>query len=306
MNPEISSINLFNVLNKYMSSPFIFVGKPGSHGDALIFQGAKNIFDTAGINYQNENDLESRELNITQNSVIYINGSGSLNNIWRPIVFDIFYKAINSRAHAVILGPSTFTDDTEFLKEKLFSNIKGIPDKKVYIFCREQTSFSTLKKISPSNFELLIDHDTALNLHAQDLMKHVPKGKHVLYAIRQDKEQSDFKRINLLSLWVDPISYCKTFEDWVNLHANSKKIVTNRLHSSILGMILGKEVTLLPNSYHKNRSVWEYSLKDRGVQWQDKIEVSAPASMLMKSKLYKWIGNSNKVKKLTNKYYGLE
>ena len=100
--------------------------------------------------------------------------------------------------------------------------------------------------------------------------------------------------------------YCKTFEEWIALHANSSKVITNRLHSCILSLILGKKVILLPNNYYKNRSIWEYSLKDRGVLWQEKIEVSAPASFLMRSKIYKWVANSFKVKKFYRKFYGIE
>jgi len=49
--------------------------------------------------------------------------------------------------------------------------------------------------------------------------------------------------------------------------ANASTIITNRLHSAIIGAILGKNVELFRNSYHKNRSVWEYSLQSKGVKW---------------------------------------
>jgi len=306
MTPTIASKNLFDILTKYRSSPFIFVGTPGNHGDSIIHKGAEKIFELADLRYQKIGDQEFMSFDAPKDSVIYINGNGAFNNIWNPAVFDEFVKAITSSAKALIVGPSTFMEDHQFLNEKLFSKARQITDKKVFIFCREKTSYLTLKKIIPAQFELLLDHDTAINLCADDILKDVPKGKHVFYAIRDDKEQFNFEKLNLLSFWIDPVKQCKTFEDWVSIHANSEKIVTNRLHSSILGLILGKNTTLLPNSYHKNRSVWEHSLKNRGVLWQDKIEISAPASLLMRSKLYKWFGNSHKVRKLTNKYYGIE
>jgi len=306
MTPAISSIHLFEILNKYKDSPFIFVESGGNHGDFLIYRGAKKIFDIVGIKYRSVDHDEFLSMEIANDTVIYINGGGSFNDLWRQRPIDDFIKGINSCAKALILGPTTFTEKTDFLISRVFSKIGHITDKKVYLFCREEPSYLTVKRIVPAHFEVLIDHDTALNLSAEDLTNIIPKGKNILYAIREDKEQQNFERLNLFNLWIDPIKLCASFDDWIALHANAKKIVTNRLHSSILGTILGKSVTLLPNSYYKNRSVWEYSLKCKGVIWQNTIDISPLASILMRSKPYKWVGNSYKVKKFCKKLYGIE
>lgn len=50
-----------------------------------------------------------------------------------------------------------------------------------------------------------------------------------------------------------------------------EKIITNRLHFAIAGLIQKRHVTLLPNNYHKNRSVWESSLAVLGCHWRDTI-----------------------------------
>jgi len=68
---------------------------------------------------------------------------------------------------------------------------------------------------------------------------------------------------------IDPTLFCRSFEHWVMIHAEAKHVITNRLHSAIVSCLLGKKVTLLPNSYHKNRAVWEYSLSGLGVNWQE-------------------------------------
>jgi hypothetical protein len=44
-------------------------------------------------------------------------------------------------------------------------------------------------------------------------------------------------------------------------------IHTNRLHFAIAGLLVGADVTLYPNDYHKNESVYEASLKALGCRW---------------------------------------
>ncbi|MCK4438582.1 polysaccharide pyruvyl transferase family protein, partial [Candidatus Bathyarchaeota archaeon] len=50
--------------------------------------------------------------------------------------------------------------------------------------------------------------------------------------------------------------------DFVSWVANAETVYTDRLHVAILSSILGKDVTLFGNIYHKNRGVWEISLRD--------------------------------------------
>jgi len=89
-----------------------------------------------------------------------------------------------------------------------------------------------------------------------------------LLALREDNEApavalgAQFTGIRL-----DPASYASSFDHWVRLHALAARIITNRAHSSVIGAVLNKPTTLLGGSYHKNRSLWEYSLKKRGVGW---------------------------------------
>ncbi len=66
----------------------------------------------------------------------------------------------------------------------------------------------------------------------------------------------------------DPIAGCATVEDYMKTASRFSKIVTNRLHFAIAGLIQGRDVTLRANNYHKNRSVWESSLAVLGCKWQ--------------------------------------
>jgi hypothetical protein len=84
----------------------------------------------------------------------------------------------------------------------------------------------------------------------------------------------------------------KSFAHWMRIHLNSRAIVTNRLHSAIVCTLAGKPVTIAPGAYHKNRSVWEYSLSAQGATWADAIR---PQESVCWGWLPSFIRNSYKV-----------
>ena len=65
----------------------------------------------------------------------------------------------------------------------------------------------------------------------------------------------------------DPARLCKTPEQYLQLAARYQRIITDRLHFAICGLILGRDTTILPNSYHKNRSMYETWLSDLGCKF---------------------------------------
>ena len=106
---------------------------------------------------------------------------------------------------------------------------------------------------APSWVEVIHDHDTALNLTLSDF--ETSGVSHMrLIALRRDKEAPPAL---VPPDSIDLVRSCECFEDWLSLHTAAEEIVTNRLYSAIVGVILGHSVTLLPNSYFKNRAVWE-------------------------------------------------
>lgn len=72
----------------------------------------------------------------------------------------------------------------------------------------------------------------------------------------------------------DPAGIAGTVEDYLQLAASYEHIITNRLHFAIAGLLQRRRVTLLPNSYHKNRSVWAASLWQFGCQWAHDAETA--------------------------------
>jgi len=152
------------------------------------------------------------------------------------------------------------------------------------------------------NIKISLDNDTALSLCASDIIETVPSGSYTAYFIREDKE-SIVNTYGLKPIFLDPGSLTNNFQEWVKLHANAKKIITNRLHSSILGTILGKKVVLLPNNYHKNRSIWEFSLKNKGVFWRDSLVNNKFLKILLGNSFVSRISSSYKLNEFIKKYY---
>lgn len=68
---------------------------------------------------------------------------------------------------------------------------------------------------------------------------------------------------------VDPAAICYTPEDYFSFVAAYAHVITDRLHLAITAMGLGRRVTLLPVSYHKNRAMWEDWLRELGCEWAD-------------------------------------
>jgi exopolysaccharide biosynthesis predicted pyruvyltransferase EpsI len=58
------------------------------------------------------------------------------------------------------------------------------------------------------------------------------------------------------------------------LAARYRRIITDRLHCAIAGLHAGREVTLLPNNTHKNRSMHETWLADLGCRFAESVEAA--------------------------------
>ena len=88
--------------------------------------------------------------------------------------------------------------------------------------------------------------------------------------MRRDHE----RRGRLLQLSRDPAALCNTPAETLALAARYQRIITDRLHFAIAGLHVGREVTLLPNNYHKNRSMHETWLAGLGCRFAESVEAA--------------------------------
>lgn len=304
--PNVTSQKLYALFQRYKSRRFIFIEPGGNWGDLLIYRGAEKLANLAGIKFESMNRTNFMSAYFESDVVLYIHGGGGFNTYWSATPMHEFFKAVGSHCGIVILGPQTFLTDEVFLKKEVVDRIQDRKVKKLYMFTREMTSYRHLKDILPRDVELELDHDTALNMTDSDFSQFEIQNRYTLYAIRRDKESSDIPRCNPFLLWLDPVKSCQNFDHWVDIHAKARKIITNRIHSAIVGNILGKPVTLLPNHYHKNRSIWEYSLESRAVEWQDKLTANRIVRGMYTYRFIRRILDSYKLETFVELLYGLQ
>lgn len=81
--------------------------------------------------------------------------------------------------------------------------------------------------------------------------------------LRRDRERCGRKPL----VARDPARICRTPADYLARAADHRRIVTDRLHFAIAGLHAGREVTLVANDYHKNRSMHATWLESLGCRF---------------------------------------
>jgi len=156
------------------------------------------------------------------------------------------------RTQALLLGlpvvilPQSFTDR----EDRAFARV----------FVRERTSLDLC-----SDGVLAPDLSLGLAWPAGD-----PPVQDLGILLRRDDERTG-RRLRLAR---DPVVLCSTPADTLALAARYRRIITDRLHFAIAGLHAGREVTLLPNNYHKNRSMHETWLADLGCHFAESVEAA--------------------------------
>lgn len=262
-------MTLKTIFEEYADREFAFVTPGGNQGDQMIYAGAEKLADEVGLTYETVLAKRSAEPEpFEEDKVIYLHGGGGFAPWWNWTPRLLAYLRKHNPQSLIIVGPSTVALQKWYLKKYL------PPPKNLIFFARELTSYKFLREhFYP---EAMLDDDTSLHLDKYDpYLDKILEGEEPirlfrLIALREDPESPDEipKSIRNLSprkypYIVDP---CQT-DKWAFLHAKASHIVTNRSHSAIMGAILGKTTSIFAGRYHKNRSIWVYSLKKRGVQW---------------------------------------
>lgn len=200
--------------------------------------------------------------------VILFEGGGYMNDLYYGLV--LLREILKDyRKTTVAAAPNSF-----WFNKTNFKTFFGGDDTPITLFCREKYSFGLLSEMRlPENVEVRLSKDTSLYLTHEDLdeLIHSKVEKNSLVCFRSDRESIIPKKIkqkivekaqeSSRRLLVADISKWGSLKAYVSAVANSSKIYTDRLHVAITAHILGKELTLFGNCYHKNRGIYEYSLK---------------------------------------------
>ena len=298
-------------LSRFRERAFLFVEPGGNWGDGLIYLGAQTLARRLGLRWLRLSYEEFITRKPDDSVAVYVHGGGGFNYFCSGRASSAFLHAVNHYSGPVILGPTTVDDAEGFVEAKLLTGLHTRIASDVVMFVRERTSLAALVGRLPAEIELHLDHDTALQLTSEDILHgRAQAARYALLALRQDNEAPDNVDLGQFDgVRLDPAYYGRSFDHWLRIHALASRIITNRTHSSILGAILRKPTTLLGGAYHKNRSIWEYSLAPRGVRWLDwSVDVAnrdSAASPLQDQPVIGWLMRSWKVQRALKRVQGV-
>jgi exopolysaccharide biosynthesis predicted pyruvyltransferase EpsI len=258
-----------------LDKPLIYIPNHGNLGDSLIATGTKMAFEATGVGFQ------SIELfNESPDAVVLYAGGGNLvpyyNNCAKFLSVMIQHHA------SVVVLPHTVYGHQDLIKRM---------DDRHHIFCRERPSFEYVNKLNSA--KTYFDHDLALKInpdilfskYAEDI-KNAPENllkltefifrksifhsRHhgrIGYLFRSDRESILDKidhTFDISGVFVHKwkLDEFTTLLTTVFLMALTMfdRIYTDRLHVAIGASILKIPTTLYPNSYYKNKAVFEASL----------------------------------------------
>lgn len=268
----VSQSHLEKVFESFRGQKLLFVTPGGNWGDYLIYAGAEAIARRYNIEVITT-PCECLHKHAAHSvAAVYIHGSGGFNQWTSGRASRSLFTAIREFPVPIIQGPVTLSGSKEYLSALNADLARLMPRHDVIFLVRESTSLDNLRRyMTVPWLKIEPNQDTALYLVASDLVhdERRPNG-YALKALRADNERSGEElnvAKNVEGVDIDPATYARSFNHWVRIHAGSRFILTNRTHSAIAGAILGIPTAMFASSYHKNRSVWEYSLRARGVIW---------------------------------------
>jgi hypothetical protein len=259
---------LADVLARFAGREMLFVEPGGNWGDQLIYRGAEALARRLHVEFTRLT-YEAFLARPADAVPVYVHGGGGFNTFTSGKAPSAFLFALRHYRGTVVLGPTTVDATDGFLEAKLLPELRDRAAGDVVMFTRERTSHAALAGRIPDDIPLYLDHDTALHCTPDDILDGRPRGaRYDLLALREDDEAPPGGLpLPIDGVRLDPAYYARSFDHWVRLHALAARIVTNRAHSAMIGAVLNKPTTLSRGSYHKNRSLWEYSLSRRGVAW---------------------------------------
>jgi exopolysaccharide biosynthesis predicted pyruvyltransferase EpsI len=229
-------------LRDFANTNVDFYRFPGNYGDSLIWHGTINLISSLNITV-NYVDIDDDPLN----EVLLIDGGGNFVDYYSDILNFLLKKPDVYKK--IIILPHTI-----FGKRQI--EALNIVKSDLTVFCREQISAKFVADNAKSK-QVYLWHDCAF-YNSFELTNSIGSGS--LYALRTDTESVLSSRPSTN----EDISYNgwakKPLDDFLREIQNHEVIHTDRLHVGIAAAMLKKAVKIYPNSYYKNKAVYDYSL----------------------------------------------
>lgn len=299
LNTDIESYpnytRIEDFLIKYSGKEVYYYPNPGNGGDALIAFATYQLFKKLKINYK----IIKGEENLADKIVFY-GGGGNLVGEYSDCA-----KFINDNQYIVkelVVLPQSIKDHADLLNhanDKLtfisrepvtFQYLREFPNIKHILLCDDLALSMNLDDIRLKN---LIDRLVYLS-KPKDIGSSIKRKKRTiafyfkkrsirkdLYAFREDAERTKMKLpdhnvdvtqvINFDSSMTQEKKVYNTVSNIISFLNQFDEIYTNRLHVCIAAAKIKKKVYFYPNSYWKNKSIYDFSLKSRfeNIHWCD-------------------------------------
>lgn len=259
--------HLPEILNQFRDKTVVYCCNYGNAGDAIIHEAQMQLFVKAKINF---NIMSCRD--VVSNQIILYSGGGNLNDLYKDCALFLKNNTKPELNNTIYLLPHTVEGRVALLKD--------LPDS-VYIICREQGTLDHVLKHFPHKKNVLISHDAAFYFDIPELLNRSYRQAEIenpktLYCLRNDLERKNHP--NLTPINNDDISASTPGQNALFGPVRTKcaikfvekielydRIITNRLHVAIIAGLMGRQVELYSNSYHKNKSMYEFSFKRFGL-----------------------------------------
>lgn len=237
----MKELDLKQFLEKYRGISVDFYRFPGNYGDSLIWHGTKILLNMLDI-HENYVEISSPK----GNDVLLIDGGGNFVDYYSDIR-DFLTKKTNLYKEIVILPHTIFGEE----QIDILNNLSG----SITVFCREKVSLEFLKE-KFTNGNIYLWHDCAFYNEFQKTLN----GQGALSVFREDKE-SIMEGVPESNHDISYNGYAtKPLNQFIDYLKQYEEINTDRLHIAICATLLGKKVNLYPNSYYKNKALFDYSL----------------------------------------------
>lgn len=238
----MEELDLRKYLDKYRNTKVDFFRFSGNYGDSLIWHGTKKLLSSLNISEHCVNISSSK-----YNNTLFIDGGGNLVDYYSDIKNFLIKKP--ALYNEIVIFPHTIFGEKQVeILNNVFSNLT--------IFCREKISAKFLEN-RLKRAKIYLWHDCAF----YNEFPRMPAGSGILNSFRSDIESI----LNIKPESNNEISCngyaTKPLDDLVAILKKYAQVNTDRLHIAIGAVLLGKKVKLFPNSYYKNKAVFDYSLK---------------------------------------------
>lgn len=238
----MKEVDLKKFLKIYENKSIDFFRFSGNYGDSLIWHGTKRLLSLLNISEQYVETSSPKH-----NNVLFIDGGGNFVDYYSDIRDFLIKKP--ALYDEIIILPHTIFGEKQI---EVLNNISS----KLTIFCREKISAKFLEG-RLTRGKVYLWYDCAF----YNQFPPVPVGNGAINTFRSDKES----KLHTLPISNNDISHngyaTKPLGEFIAILQKYAQVNTDRLHVAICATLLGKQVRLFPNSYYKNKAVFDYSLR---------------------------------------------